>query len=150
VSDVVERCPRPVDPLLTRNPLRGWFRFAANIAGEGTAARRAWRSAYVRRAVVLDAACATVAGALGWISWFSWSGLEAPPHPPFWIVVFTPLVWVPARVVARTYAPRFLWVGVEEYRRVVATAIVLLAAVGTSSWALHMHLARASWSSRCP
>jgi exopolysaccharide biosynthesis polyprenyl glycosylphosphotransferase len=123
-------------------PDQGWHRFADNIAGEGTAARRAWRSTYVRRMVVLDALCAAGAAVLGWLFWFSWSGLETPPHPPFWIVAFVPLVWVPAMVVARTYEQRFLWVGVEEYRRVAATALVLLAAVGTFSWALHIHLAR--------
>jgi exopolysaccharide biosynthesis polyprenyl glycosylphosphotransferase len=128
----------PPDP----GPAEGWHRFAADIAGEGTAARRAWRSAYVRRAVVLDALCAAVGGVLGWLFWFSWSGLEAPPHPPFWIAVLVPLVWAPALVVARTYEQRFLWVGVEEYRRVMATAIVLLAIVGTLSWAFHLHLAR--------
>jgi exopolysaccharide biosynthesis polyprenyl glycosylphosphotransferase len=125
-----------------RRSVEGWYRFADNIAGEGTAARRAWRSGYVRRTVVLDALCAAAAGVLGWLFWFSWSGLEAPPHPPFWIVAFVPLVWVPAMVVARTYEQRFLWVSVEEYRRVLGASVVLVAAVGTVSWAFHMHLAR--------
>jgi exopolysaccharide biosynthesis polyprenyl glycosylphosphotransferase len=123
-------------------PDQGWYRFADNLAGEGTAARRAWRSRYVRRAVVFDILCASVAGVVGYFFWFVWAGLDNGPRPPFWIVGLLLLVWAPAMVVARTYEERFLWVGVEEYRRVAATALVLLAAVGTLSWALHMHLAR--------
>ena len=140
-----------LDPSIAPDPepAEGWFRFAADIAGEGTAARRAWRSAYVRRAVLFDALCAAVGGVLGWLFWFSWSGLEAPPHPPFGIAVLVPLLWVPALVVARTYEQRFLWVGVEEYRRVVATTIVVLAVGGPPRGPSTYTCSGGSWSQSC-
>jgi exopolysaccharide biosynthesis polyprenyl glycosylphosphotransferase len=136
LSDVLDSSdaqPRP-DP--------GWHRFADNIAGEGTAARRAWRSRYVKRTVVLDVLCASAAGVLGYLFWFTWSGFHNTSPPPFWIVGAVPMVWVPAMLVARTYEERFLWVGVEEYRRVLAAAVVLLAGVGTFAWAFRIDLAR--------
>src|SRR5690242_5774137 len=123
-------------------PGGGWLRFAGNIAGEGTAARRAWRSHYVRRAVLFDVLCATGAAVLGHFFWFSWADLEAGPPPPLWIVALVPLSWIPAMVVARSYEQRFLWTGVEEYRRVLAAAVVMLAAVGTASWAWKLEIAR--------
>ncbi|WP_171058064.1 hypothetical protein [Modestobacter altitudinis] len=53
-----------------------------------------------------------------------------------------PVLWLPAMVVSRTYEKRFLWVRVEEYRRVVAAAVGLLAAVGFVSSAIDLRLAR--------
>ncbi len=44
--------------------------------------------------------------------------------------------------VARAYEERFLWVGAEEFRRVLAAAVALLAAVGAVSWAFQLQLAR--------
>ncbi|MGY1618345.1 sugar transferase [Geodermatophilus sp. SYSU D00691] len=134
-SDVLDQSP-------PSSEAKGWYRFADNIAGEGTAARRAWRADFVRRAMVFDTVCAALAGVVGYFFWFSWSRLEPDQDPPFWIVAVLPLIWMPAMVVARTYEQRFLWVGVEEYRRVLAAAVVLVAAVGTFSWAFRVELAR--------
>src|SRR5947208_8545036 len=95
---------------------RGWSVFAESIRGEGTEARRAWRGRYVRRAIALDAAVALVSGVATYPLWFGL--VTSDPRPPFWSVVVVPAVWVPAMLVARAYEERFLWVGVEEYRRV--------------------------------
>jgi exopolysaccharide biosynthesis polyprenyl glycosylphosphotransferase len=119
----------------------GWSRFAPGIRGEGTTARRAWQFGYVRRAVSFDVLCAVTAAVAAYLLWF---GLADPDglQPPFWEVIALPLIWLPAMVVARTYEKRFLWVGVEEYRRVLAAAVALLAAVGFVSWALDLQVAR--------
>jgi len=45
-------------------------------------------------------------------------------------------------LVARSYEQRFLWVGPEEFRRVFFAAVMLVAAVGTVSWALKLEVAR--------
>ncbi|MDB6002933.1 MAG: wcaJ [Rhizobacter sp.] len=79
----------------------GWNPFAAGIRGEGTAARRAWQSSYVRRTVLLDVLCGVVAAAAGYALWFGWAAASAP-RPPVWIAVFLPLVWLPALLVALT------------------------------------------------
>ncbi len=119
----------------------GWELFASGIRGEGTTARRARRRSYVRRTVALDAACAAIAGALGYYLWFEVIAAVGP-RPPVWQALLVPVVWLPAMLVARTYEERFLWIGVEEYRRVLAAAVVVLAAVGTVSWALRLEVAR--------
>jgi exopolysaccharide biosynthesis polyprenyl glycosylphosphotransferase len=45
-------------------------------------------------------------------------------------------------LLAGTYDPRFLWVGAEEFCRVSWAATMLLAGVGTISWALKLEVAR--------
>ena len=115
----------------------GWSRFAAGIRGEGTRARRAWKPRYVRRAVFLDLACAAAAALVGHTVFFG-AHVGNAPGPPFWIMLTLPLVWVLAMLLARAYEQRFLWVGVEEYRRVLQAAVILLAAVGTLSLGLQL------------
>jgi exopolysaccharide biosynthesis polyprenyl glycosylphosphotransferase len=119
----------------------GWARFAPAIRGEGTGARRAWQSSYVRRAVVLDAVSAAAAAVASYYLWFGF-GPAAQGQPPVWDVVALPLIWLPAMVVARAYEKRFLWIGVEEYRRVLGAAVVLLAGVGFVAGALDLRIAR--------
>jgi exopolysaccharide biosynthesis polyprenyl glycosylphosphotransferase len=115
--------------------------FAPRLRGEGTVARRAWRSAYVRRAVVADSACAGVAALVGYLVRFHSAG-PTEPRPSFWGLLLLPAVWVAAMLVARSYEERFLWVGPEEFRRVIFAAALLLSAVGTVSWALKLEVAR--------
>src|SRR4051794_3661060 len=119
----------------------GWSMFAPRLRGEGTVARRAWRSAYVRRAAVADLACAAVAALVGYLVRFGSVG-ATQPRPSFWGLLLLPAVWVAAMLVARSYEERFLWVGPEEFRRVVFAAALLLSAVGTVSWALKLEVAR--------
>ncbi len=119
----------------------GWSNFAVDLRGEGTEARRAWRFRYVRRAVFLDLLCASVAAGVGYVLWFDFL-VPGEPHPPMWGTVLLPLLWLPTMLIARTYEKRYLWVGVEEYRRVFDAAVVLLAAVATFSWMLHLDIAR--------
>jgi FlaA1/EpsC-like NDP-sugar epimerase len=52
------------------------------------------------------------------------------------------VVWGFAMLVARTYEERFLWDGPEEFRRVFLAAALLLATVGTVSWAIQLEVAR--------
>ncbi|SFP14350.1 exopolysaccharide biosynthesis polyprenyl glycosylphosphotransferase [Geodermatophilus dictyosporus] len=113
----------------------------SSLRGDGTVARRAWRTTYVRRLVAADAACALVAAALS--SWLAPGAgpevraVEAPALP-----LLTPLVWVAVMSLARAYEQRFLWDGPEEFRRVFLATAMLLAGVGTLSWALRLEVAR--------
>jgi exopolysaccharide biosynthesis polyprenyl glycosylphosphotransferase len=53
-----------------------------------------------------------------------------------------PVIWVGAMLVARSYEERFLWVGPEEFRRIFFAAMMLLATLGTVSWAFRLDVAR--------
>jgi exopolysaccharide biosynthesis polyprenyl glycosylphosphotransferase len=110
------------------------------MRGEGTVARRAWRDAYVRRLVLGDGLCAAVAALTGYVGRF---GAEAASgQASLWAAAVLPVVWIAAMLVARSYEQRFLWIGAEEFRRVFFAAALLLATLGTVSWALKLDLAR--------
>ncbi|MEI4273201.1 sugar transferase [Klenkia sp. LSe6-5] len=117
---------------------RGLFT-TARLRGPGTEARRTWQTTYVRRVVVADLLCALVAAVVGYTVRFGPGSYE---HVPFWIALVLPIAWVGAMLVARSYEQRFLWLGAEEFRRVFFAATLMLAAVGTVSWAFKLDLAR--------
>ena len=119
----------------------GWPLFSSRLRGEGTAARRAWRAAYVRRAVAIDAAAAVLGALIGFIARFAPAGAE-PASGTTSAILLLPLVWIGAMLVARAYEERFLWIGAEEFRRVFFAAVLMVATVGTVSWALKLDVAR--------
>jgi exopolysaccharide biosynthesis polyprenyl glycosylphosphotransferase len=132
----------PVRPLpLQRDRRTSWG--AARLRGEGTAARRAWRASYVRRLVALDVVAAGGASLVGqFIEVGPTSGTFATAGSPLWTVVLLPVLWAGAMLVARAYEERFLWIGAEEFRRVFFAAALLLATLGTLSWAFRLEVAR--------
>src|SRR5688572_11966401 len=78
----------------------GWSSFATRFRGEGTAARRTWRVAYVRRTIVADVLCAAVAAIVGYLVRFE-STDTTVPAPSLWAVLLLPLIWVAVMLVAR-------------------------------------------------
>ncbi len=113
--------------------------FRKGLRGAGTVARRAWRSGYVRRLVAWDATCALIAAAAGHLVRF---GPTQGGTVSLSIAVALPAVWLFAMLASRSYEERFLWVGPEEFRRVFFAAAMLLAGLGTVSWALQLEVAR--------
>ena len=95
---------------------------------------RAWRGAFVRRLVAVDAVCALAAGA---------AALPMPGAPPTPLVALAlPLVWIAALFGARSYDRNVLCEGPEEYRRVLVGAGLVLAGVALFSWAGQQEVSR--------
>ncbi|SEP22721.1 sugar transferase [Trujillonella endophytica] len=91
--------------------------------------------------MAVDAVIAGIAATVGYVVRFG--PADAPTaHAPFALAVLLPGVWVLAMLVGRAYEQRFLWVGPEEFRRVFVAAMMMLAAVGTVSWAFKLDVAR--------
>ncbi|WP_448621570.1 sugar transferase [Geodermatophilus sp. URMC 65] len=95
----------------------------------------------MRRIVAADAFSALIASALGYLVRFGPSGADGP-YVSLGVALTLPLVWVAAMLMARSYEERFLWVGADEFRRVFFAAALLLATVGTVSWAFKLEVAR--------
>lgn len=113
----------------------------ASLRGAGTAARRAWRRGYVRRVALGDGICALLAATVGYLLRFG--AADSGPSPASLVIaVCLPLVWLFAMALARSYEERFLWEGPEEFRRIFFASALLLAAVGTASWAAQLEVAR--------
>ena len=125
----------------TTRETRGLTSLSAPV--ESTTARHAWQPAYVRRIVVSDFFCALVAALIGFSVRFGpTSGGIDQGRASIGIAVALPFVWVLSMLVARCYEQRFLWMGPEEFRRVFSAASLLLAGVGTVSWAFRLEVAR--------
>ncbi|MCF6735149.1 sugar transferase [Blastococcus sp. KM273129] len=106
----------------------------------GSAGAQPWQVRYVRRIMVSDAACAVVAAAACYLVRFGQPTDVAAAS--LWLAVLLPAVWIFSMSVARTYEPRFLWTGTQEFQRIFLAAAILLATVGTVSWAMQLELAR--------
>ncbi|NYJ05862.1 sugar transferase [Petropleomorpha daqingensis] len=93
--------------------------------------------------MVLDALCALLAAAASHVLRFGAEGgsLESSSTTPL-LILALPIVWVAAMTAMRTYEERFLWIGAEEFRRVFFASALLLATVGTISWAFKLDVAR--------
>ena len=84
----------------------------------------------MRRIVGADAVSALIASALGYLVRFGPAGGDGE-SVSLGVALTLPLVWLAAMLVARSYEERFLWVGADEFRRVLFDAALLLATVGT-------------------
>ena len=115
--------------------------FVSRLRGPGTAARRAWRGAYLRRVVIADATAAVVASVVALL--VHTGRITAWPFgaPPAVAAAF-PAVWVVALLVSRSYDKTSLWEGPEEFRRVFLCTVSLVACIGTVSWAFRWDVAR--------
>ena len=91
--------------------------------------------------MLADAVCAAVAALLGYLGRFGTATGESSREALVFALVL-PVVWLTALLIGRGYEQRFLWVGADEFRRVFFSAALLLAAVGTVSWAFKLDVAR--------
>jgi exopolysaccharide biosynthesis polyprenyl glycosylphosphotransferase len=104
--------------------------------------RRTWERGYVAVVIAIDAWAALVAAAVAYVGRFG----DPPDSNYLWgyiaLSACLPVLWLAAMSVARAYETRFLTVGYEEFRRVLIAAVVVIATVGTFSWATKAELAR--------
>ncbi|WP_163511511.1 sugar transferase [Fodinicola acaciae] len=99
-----------------------------------------WERRYPRQLAIVDGSAAIVAAALGF-----WVRFGAIPHHAVAYVVgsaFFPAIWVLVLMMARAYESRYLFVGNEEYRRVLNAGIFLTAATAFVSYVFSIELAR--------
>ena len=103
--------------------------------------RREWERAYVRAVVGIDVIASLIAAVTAYV--VRW-GPEAQDLRWHYVVLSTglPLLWLAAIAAARGYESRFLSVGYEEFRRVLAAAVAVIATVATASWATKAEIAR--------
>ena len=90
-----------------------------------------------------DALVGVVAASVGYYGRFGFdTSADTATAVSTGMAVLLPVVWVASMFLARSYERRFLWIGPEEFRRVFRASVLLLAAVGTVSWALKLEVAR--------
>jgi len=100
----------------------------------------AWTVAYLRWAALVDGLCALAAGALAFELRF-----DDPQYRPLVYVIFTallPVLWVASVALAGGYDARFIGIGSDEFRKILAAGVNLTAAVAIASYAMKLEFAR--------
>ncbi|GAA0817161.1 sugar transferase [Spirilliplanes yamanashiensis] len=120
---------------LTRPPGRHSGRHAA------FSRRQAWESRYVRALVVADLAVGAAAGAMAFGLRF---GEQLTTYNSAYLLLsaLLPVALVAVLMLSRAYERRFLYVGTDEYERVIRGGLGLIAATALISYALELDLAR--------
>jgi exopolysaccharide biosynthesis polyprenyl glycosylphosphotransferase len=101
---------------------------------------RTWQRSYTLALVGADLVAGLVAGAVAFGVRF---GTASEFNRPYVVLsVLFPLVWVAALTLTHAYEQRFLYVGNEEYRRVLNAGVGLTAGVAIVSYAAELQVAR--------
>jgi exopolysaccharide biosynthesis polyprenyl glycosylphosphotransferase len=103
--------------------------------------RQAWETRYVRALLACDLAVGIGAGAVAFGLRF---GDEVTTYNRGYVLlsVFLPVVLLLVLAFSRAYERRFLFVGSEEYQRVLRGGVTLIAGAAVFSYALDLDLAR--------
>ncbi|MCW2502450.1 MAG: sugar transferase [Actinomycetia bacterium] len=99
-----------------------------------------WESRYVTKVVVADVIVGLVAGFAAFAARFS--HLNDLTGPYLLASLLMPLAWALVLLGNRAYERRFLFVGNEEYRRVLNSGIALTAGVAVASYTANAEVAR--------
>jgi exopolysaccharide biosynthesis polyprenyl glycosylphosphotransferase len=133
-------------PPVSAVPVSPWSGCVAGTApGRRTPAhrrdQRTWEARYVARTVALDLAAGVVAAAVAFDFRF---GMSVTPYNRGYLLLsaLLPVCLVVALGLNRAYERRFLFVGTDEYERVLGAGLALTAAVAVASYALEIRLAR--------
>lgn len=100
-----------------------------------------WEARYLRRLVIADLAVGLVAGLAAFGLRF---GPQPTPYNQAYVALsaLLPLAFVAALAANRGYDRRYLFVGTEEYQRVLRAGMVLTATCAVVAYALEVRLAR--------
>ncbi|GID94404.1 sugar transferase [Amorphoplanes digitatis] len=103
--------------------------------------RQCWERRYVRTLVASDLLAGIAAGAVTFGLRF---GDEVTTYNRWYLLLsaLLPVVLLAVLVVSRAYESRFLFVGTDEYQRVLRGGVGLIAGVAVFSYALDLDLAR--------
>jgi len=102
------------------------------------ATRVDWQRRYLNRILLVDFSVGVCAALLGLLRLRA----DVPSTPYLVLTTALPAAWLLSLAIGRAYEPRFLFVGNDEYRRVINAALWLSAAVVVTSYAVNFELAR--------
>jgi exopolysaccharide biosynthesis polyprenyl glycosylphosphotransferase len=140
--DELDLFPTPLRPR-SGSPVRteGWPLRRVPGRHAARSRRAAWESRYVRTLLAGDLLVGLAAGGLAFELRF---GQTITSYNRIYLVLslLLPVALVGMLALHRTYEARFLFVGTEEYQRVIRSGLSLIAAAAIVSYALNLPLAR--------
>lgn len=131
---------RPARPSLDRQG-RSSVRRGRTPRHGARRARLSWEARYVRALLVSDFLVGLLAGAVAFYGRF---GQTVMSHNRIYVGLSAvlPLLVVGALMLTRAYERRFLFVGTDEYQRVIRAGVSLTAAIAIAAYAVDYPLAR--------
>jgi exopolysaccharide biosynthesis polyprenyl glycosylphosphotransferase len=102
--------------------------------------RQSWQRGYVGRLILADALVATLAASAAFLIRFGSSRTYTSHY--LMLTALFPVAWLLTVLLSRGYEVRFLFLGTEEYRRILNSGLVLTALVAIVSYAAKMEVAR--------
>jgi len=99
-----------------------------------------WEGEYLRLVIAVDVAVALLAGGTAYFFRFAIPGWYIPRYIPLSLLL--PLAWLLTLSLCQAYESRFLYVGPDEYRRVLVAAASFMAGIAFVSYIAHVSLAR--------
>jgi exopolysaccharide biosynthesis polyprenyl glycosylphosphotransferase len=106
------------------------------------AGHRDWREQYALRLYLIDWTVGLVAASAALVLRFGSYGVQPFLRDYLTLTLLFPLAWIAVLAVNRAYESRHLFVGTDEYARVVRSGIGLTAALAIFSFAFDLRLAR--------
>lgn len=97
-----------------------------------------WAKDYLRKAAVIDFACAAVGAFMA--AKLRFGGYVTPTYLALSLAL--PMLWIVALWLAGAYDVRFIGIGSDEFRKVLNAGVSLTAAVGIFSYAINLKLSR--------
>nr|WP_310376814.1 sugar transferase [Catenuloplanes atrovinosus] len=134
-----DRTVAPVSPVVSEEPTRPRRRTPGRHAA--TSRRYGWEGRYVRQLLGADLTVGVLAGALAFGLRF---GQVVTTHNQVYALlsVLLPIALITVLAIGRCYERRFLYVGIDEYQRVIRAGLGLTATAAIVSYALELPLAR--------
>jgi exopolysaccharide biosynthesis polyprenyl glycosylphosphotransferase len=99
-----------------------------------------WERHYRRALVLADALVALAAGCVAFLVRFG--DVTASNREYLFASLLLPIGWVLAMALTRAYETRFLFVGPDEYQRILLAGVSTISAVAIVSYAAHLEIAR--------
>jgi exopolysaccharide biosynthesis polyprenyl glycosylphosphotransferase len=102
----------------------------------------AWEAQYQRTLLGADLLVGLAAGALGFLTRFGGDGVTSYNQVYLLASLTLPVTFAAVLAANRAYEPRYLYVGTDEYQRVLRAGLWLIAGAAIISYALDVPLAR--------
>ncbi|MEP6695502.1 MAG: sugar transferase [Pseudonocardiales bacterium] len=99
-----------------------------------------WEGEYLRLLVAVDVAVAVLAGGTAYFLRFAVQGWYIPRYLALSLLL--PMAWLLTLSLSQAYESRYLYVGPDEYRRVLVAALTFAAGIAFFSYTVHLSLAR--------
>ncbi|HYN96503.1 MAG TPA: sugar transferase [Pilimelia sp.] len=111
-------------------------------ARPASSARSGWESRYVTGLLLADVTVAIVSALVALQLKFGSPERGVSYRTYAFLTVFLPVAWLVVLALNHSYDPRFLFVGNEEYQRVLRSGIALTAVIAVGSYAADVTVAR--------